>query len=276
MRWRAFFKVSSRSLIGFAFYRQLGFIRHDARKHDATASALNDPPRHLVRCFGFFARRERKKGVSRGLFRHNALMTDPRLVAPSAARNRDLILDRLRTILPQEGLVLEVASGSGEHVVHFAAHLPRLRFQPSDPDPVARESIAAWIAEFSAANVLAPLALDAASPSWPIAKAEAIVCVNMIHISQWASTEGLFKGARKILPAGAPLYLYGAYKRQGVVTAPSNLAFDESLRERNPAWGLRNLEDVAACAAKNGFGPPQIVEMPANNLSVIFRRLVQG
>ncbi len=200
-------------------------------------------------------------------------MTDPRLVAPSVARNRDPILDVLRRILPERGLVLEIASGSGEHVVHFAANLPNLAFQPSDPDPAARQSIAAWIAELSAINVREPLALDVANPDWPIARADAILCINMVHISPWDSTEGLFAGAGKILPEGAPLYLYGPYRREGVATAPSNLAFDESLRERNSAWGLRNLEDVAGCAAKNGFGRPEIEVMPANNLSVVFRRL---
>jgi hypothetical protein len=200
-------------------------------------------------------------------------MTDSRLFAPAAARNRGPILDVLREILPGEGLVLEIASGTGEHVAHFATHLPRLTFQPSDPGAEARASIAAWIASTGAKNILPPLALDAAATPWPIAKADAIVCINMIHISPWAATEGLFAGARSLLPQGAPLYLYGPYKRGGAHTAPSNVAFDESLRAQNPAWGVRDLETVAAYAANSGFSAPQIFEMPANNLSVVFRRV---
>ncbi|MGO9390141.1 DUF938 domain-containing protein [Rhodoblastus sp.] len=200
-------------------------------------------------------------------------MIDPRLFAPAAARNRGPILDVLRQVLPREGLVLEIASGSGEHVVHFATHLPKLTFQPSDPGAEARASIAAWIAAPGARNILAPLALDAATAPWPVAKADAIICINMIHISPWAATEGLFAGARTLLPEGAPLYLYGPYRRNGAHTAPSNSAFDESLRAQNPGWGVRDLETVAACAARAGFGEPQVVEMPANNLSVIFRRM---
>lgn len=199
-------------------------------------------------------------------------MNDPRLFAPAAARNRGPIVDVLREVLPGEGLVLEIASGSGEHVVHFATHLPELTFQPSDPGAEARASIAAWIAASGAPNILAPLALDAAATPWPIARVDAIICINMIHISPWAATEGLFSGARLILPEVAPLYLYGPYRRNGAHTAPSNAAFDESLRAQNPAWGVRDLETVAGCAAKAGFGEPQVIEMPANNLSVIFRR----
>jgi len=200
-------------------------------------------------------------------------MIDSRLFAPAAARNRGPILDVLREILPNEGRVLEIASGTGEHVTHFAAHLPGLTFQPSDPGAEARASIAAWIAETGAKNILPPLALDAAAGPWMIAKADAIVCINMIHISPWAATEGLFAGARRLLPAGAPLYLYGPYKRDGAHTAPSNVAFDESLRAQNPQWGVRDMEIVAACAKNAGFSGPQIVAMPANNLSVVFRRL---
>ncbi len=200
-------------------------------------------------------------------------MIDPRLFAPAAARNRGPILDVLREVLPREGLVLEIASGSGEHVVHFATHLQVLEFQPSDRGAEARASIAAWIAACGARNILTPLALDAATSLWPVTKADAIICINMIHISPWAATEGLFAGARRLLPEGAPLYLYGPYRRDGAHTAPSNAAFDESLRAQNQAWGVRDLETVSACAAKAGFGEPQVIEMPANNLSVIFRRM---
>jgi hypothetical protein len=200
-------------------------------------------------------------------------VTDPRQHAPAAARNRDPILAVLRGVLPETGTVLEIASGSGEHILLFAGSLPGLTFQPSDPNPEARQSIAAWAAESGLANLRPPLALDAAAPPWPIAAANAVLCINMIHISPWAATEGLLRGAAAILPPGAPLYLYGPYRRAGVPTAPSNEEFDRSLRDRNPDWGLRDLEAVATLAAAAGFGPPAVTEMPANNLSVVFRRV---
>ena len=200
-------------------------------------------------------------------------MTDHRQYAPAAARNRDPILAVLRGVLPRTGTVLEIASGSGEHVMHFARALPGLVFQPSDPNPEARLSIAAWAADSGLANLRPPLALDAASPSWPVTAADAVLCINMIHISPWAATEGLMRGAAAILPPGTPLYLYGPYRRAGVATAPSNEAFDRDLRQRDPAWGLRDLETVAALAAAAGFSGPAVTEMPANNLSVVFRRL---
>lgn len=200
-------------------------------------------------------------------------MTDPRRHAPATARNRDPILEVLRGVLPDRGLVLEIASGSGEHAVHFARALPGLAFQPSDPDPDALASIAAWGAESGLPNLRPPLLLDAAATAWPAEAADAILCINMIHISPWRATEGLMAGAARLLAPGAPLILYGPYRRDGVPTAPSNEAFDASLRERDPAWGLRQLEDVAVLAESAGFGPPGVVEMPANNLSVVFRRL---
>jgi cyclopropane fatty-acyl-phospholipid synthase-like methyltransferase len=200
-------------------------------------------------------------------------MTDDRLFASATLRNRDPILDVLRATLPDRGTVLEIASGSGEHVVHFARHLPALTFQPSDPSDAALRSVAAWIAEEGLSNIEPPLQLDAAETSWPVKSAAAVICINMIHISPWRSTEGLMRGAAAILPAGGPLYLYGPYRRNGAPTAPSNEEFDRSLRSRDPAWGLRSLEDVAALAAANGFSVPDIVAMPANNLSVIFRKL---
>ncbi len=200
-------------------------------------------------------------------------MTDHRRSAPAALRNRDPILAVLREILPARGLVLEIASGTGEHVVHFARHLPQLTFQPSDPDEGARASVAAWIEGSGLDNIRAPIALDAASPPWPLPQADAIICINMIHISPWRATEGLLDGAALVLPSGAPLYLYGPYRRRDAPTAPSNEAFDASLRGRDPAWGLRLLEDVAARAAQAGFALERAVEMPASNLSVVFRRL---
>ncbi len=192
--------------------------------------------------------------------------------APAAARNRQPILEVLCDRLPGRGLVLEVASGTGEHALHFAAALPGLVFQPSDPDPDARASIDAWVADSSLPNLRPALALDASRPDWPVAAADAILCCNMIHISPWASAVGLVAGAGRILPPGGLLYLYGPYRRGGRHTAPSNEAFDADLKRRNPAWGVRDLEAVAALAAEAGLGDPEIVEMPANNLSVMFRR----
>lgn len=200
-------------------------------------------------------------------------MTDSRLQYPATERNRDAILGVLRGMLPATGLVLEIASGSGEHIVHFARACPGLTFQPSDPEDAALQSIAAWTQHTGAANVLPPVMLDAASDSWPLALADAVLCINMIHIAPWRATEGLLRGASKLLSEGAPLYLYGPYRRAGVVTAPSNDAFDESLKARNPEWGLRDLEAVAALARDAGFSAPVVTEMPANNLSVVFRRM---
>ena len=201
-------------------------------------------------------------------------MTDDRLFYPATQRNRDAILDVLRGVLPASGLVLEIASGSGEHVVHFAQALPGLTFQPSDPDADALRSIAAWTAEHRLANIRPPVMLDASSESeqWPITKADAMVCINMIHISPWPATLGLLRGAARILPTGAPLYLYGPYIQSGVATAPSNEAFDASLKARNPEWGLRHLDDVATAARGAGFSAPMVTPMPANNLSVVFRK----
>ena len=197
-------------------------------------------------------------------------MNDRRRHAPAALRNRDPILAILRQVLPASGMVLEVASGSGEHVAHFATALPALRWQPSDPDPAACVSIAAWAEGL--ANVRPPVALDAAAGDWPVDRAAAIVCINMVHISPWAATSGLMAGAGRLLPPGAPLYLYGPYRQAGRHTAPSNAAFDADLRARNPEWGVRDLNAVADVAAAHGLHLAEVVEMPANNLSLVFRR----
>lgn len=181
-------------------------------------------------------------------------------------------MDVLRNVLPSSGLVLEVASGTGEHIVHFAQALPNLTWQPSDPDENARASIAAWVKESGLANVREPVTLDAASPDWQVDGAGAILCINMIHISPWAAAEGLMAGAGRILEPGGVLYLYGPYRRTGFPTAPSNEAFDADLRARNPAWGLRLLEDVVALGASHGLALERVVEMPANNLSAVFKR----
>jgi hypothetical protein len=199
---------------------------------------------------------------------------DRRLHFPAAARNRQPILDALRPHLPTDGLVLEVASGSGEHIVHFAQSCPGLTFQPSDPDAAHRASIDAWTAALRLANVRPAIHLDVTADRWPIAAAGAVVCSNMIHIAPWAAAMGLMRGAGRILPAGGLLYLYGPYKRGGRHTAPSNAAFDASLRAQDPAWGVRDLEAVADLAAAQGFAAPAVVEMPANNLSLVFRKTV--
>lgn len=195
-----------------------------------------------------------------------------RRTAPAVARNRDPILDVLKTILPERGLVLEIASGTGEHVVHFAQGLPQLEFQPSDPAPGARESVEGWLAQAKLPNVRAPLDLDASAAEWPVGPVDAVICINMLHISPWTSTEGLMRGAAARLPAGGPLFIYGAFRRVGVQTAPSNEAFDADLRRNDARWGLRYVEEVAACAAASGLDLEKVVEMPSNNLSLILRR----
>ena len=197
---------------------------------------------------------------------------DPRIHAPAAQRNRDPILAVLRRVLPPSGLVLEVASGSGEHAVHFARAMPGLVFQPSDPDPTRRASIDAWTATSGLANIRSALALDATAPEWAVARVDAVLCFNMIHIAPWDAAIGLIRGAGRLLGQGGLLILYGPYRRGGAHTAPSNAAFDASLRERDPAWGVRDLEAVSELAAESGFGAPGIEQMPANNLCVVFAR----
>ena len=193
--------------------------------------------------------------------------------APAAARNRQPILDVLRPRLPAHGLVLEIASGSGEHIVHFAEALPGLVFQPSDPNAEARASIDDWVGTLGLGNVRAALALDAATDTWPIDAADAVVCCNMVHIAPWEAAIGLVAGAARVLTGDGLLYLYGPYRRNGAHTAPGNEAFDLDLRRRNPAWGVRDLEAVVALAGAQGFSPPEIFDMPTNNLSLIFKRL---
>jgi hypothetical protein len=199
-------------------------------------------------------------------------MQDNRRSAPATLRNRDPILAVLRDVLPDAGVALEVASGTGEHAIHFARTFPALRWQPSDPSPEARHSIAAWARTEKLNNVRPPLDLDAASDDWPIARADAILCINMVHISPWEATEGLMRGAGRLLDSGQPLYLYGPYRRTGRALEPSNAAFDADLRLRDERWGLRDLDAVVACADENGLTFADVIEMPANNLSVIFRK----
>jgi hypothetical protein len=200
--------------------------------------------------------------------------SDARLHAPAAGRNREPILAVLRTHLPSRGLVLEVASGSGEHIVHVATAFPGLDFQPSDPDPQARASIDAWRTEAGLQNIRPAIALDAAAELWPISTADAVMCINMIHIAPWGAAVGLMRGAAALLRANCMLYLYGPFRRDGAHTAPSNAAFDRSLRMQDPSWGVRDLEAVTAQARSHGFAEPVVEAMPANNLSLIFRKQV--
>ena len=200
--------------------------------------------------------------------------SDPRLHHPHVVRNRDPILAVLKRVLPPRGLVLEVASGSGQHAAHFARSLPALTWQPTDPDPRARASIAAYCADAGAANLLAPLYFDPTAQPWPVERADALVCINMIHIAPWAVSEALMAGAERALPAGGALYLYGPYQIDGRHTAPSNQEFDAWLRTQNPQWGVRDLGAVTDLAARHGLALTETVPMPANNFSVIFRRRV--
>lgn len=196
-----------------------------------------------------------------------------RRYAPSAARNRDPILEVLRRHVPRQGQVLEIASGTGEHAVHFARHLGAdLIFQPSDPSEDARSSIDAWVAEAKLPNVRPALALDVCDETWPVETVNAVLCINMIHIAPWQAAIGLIQGASRILPPSGVLILYGPYRRGEQHSAPSNEAFDLDLRARNPEWGVRDLEAVTTLAAAHGFGSPLIEDMPANNLTLIFKK----
>jgi hypothetical protein len=174
--------------------------------------------------------------------------------------------------LPASGTVLEIASGSGEHAVHFAETFPALEWQPSDVHPDALGSIDAWRAERPLPNLRAPLVLDAASADWPLDRADAILSINMVHISPWASALGLLDGAARLLGRGAPLILYGPWFAEGVEPAPGNVAFDADLRQRNREWGVRSVEEFAAEAEKRGFQLAGQRDMPANNRMLLFRR----
>jgi cyclopropane fatty-acyl-phospholipid synthase-like methyltransferase len=192
--------------------------------------------------------------------------------SPASERNKQPILDVLLTVLPATGHVLEIASGTGQHVCHFAERLPGLRWQPSDPDVPSCETIAARIAASGLANIEPPLVLDVRTPVWPVrASYDALVCINMIHISPWAATPALFTGGARHLVTAAPLVLYGPYLEDGTAV-PSNLDFDASLKKRNAEWGLRELADVTRVATEHGFRREQVVRMPANNLTVVFRK----
>lgn len=191
--------------------------------------------------------------------------------APAALRNRDPIAEVLRDWLPAKGLVLEVASGTGEHAVHFARSFPDLEWQPSDLHSDALSSISAWRAEAGLQNLREPIVVDARSPLWPIDWADAVLNINMAHISPWAATRGLLAGAARILPFHGPLIFYGPWLKDDIETAPSNLSFDADLKRRDPQWGLRRVEDLAAAAQKLGLAFADHRKMPANNLMLLFR-----
>jgi cyclopropane fatty-acyl-phospholipid synthase-like methyltransferase len=204
--------------------------------------------------------------------RYGETLAEGLLESPAAERNKAPILDAIRARLPPAGLVLEIASGTGQHIVHFARELPALAWQPSDADEHLRAAAAERIRAAGSSNVRAPLRLDVLAPEWPAIDADAIVCINMIHIAPWSATSSLLAGASRLLRPGAPLFLYGPYKRGGQHTATSNKAFDESLRTRNPEWGVRDLDDVARCAEEHGFALVEVTTMPADNLTVAFER----
>ncbi len=199
-------------------------------------------------------------------------LADGRWLAPSAERNKGPIADVLARVLPSSGLVLEIGSGTGQHVAHFAKTFPELAWQPSDADTTYRESVSRWIEAENLSNVRAPLQLDVHDRPWAIAAADAIVCINVLHVSPWSAAIALFKGARDIVGSHGAVVLYGPYRRGGHHTAPSNERFDASLRAHDPRWGVRDLDDVTAVAERAGFVRADIVEMPANNLCVVFRR----
>ena len=192
--------------------------------------------------------------------------------APAALRNRDFIADVLSEWLPSDGLVLEIASGTGEHAVYFAERFPRLEWQPTDIHPGALSSVEAWRAASSLPNVRPPLVLDASAAEWPIDQAAAVLSINMVHISPWASALGLLEGAKRILPAGAPLIMYGPWLKGDIETAPSNLDFDADLKRRDPAWGLRQVEEFAEAAEAREIELEATRVMPANNLMLLLRR----
>jgi hypothetical protein len=200
------------------------------------------------------------------------ISTGDALFAPAVLRNREAILDVLRHLLPASGLVLEVASGSGEHIVHFASALPSLSWQPSDADPRALRSIAAHTQTAGLSHILAPRPLDVRAQPWSVPRADAVLAINMIHIAPWSATEGLMAGAGRILPDGGLLYLYGPFRVAGAHTAESNASFDVNLRARDPAWGVRDVEAVSEAGLVQGLSLVERIPMPANNFSLVYRK----
>ncbi|WP_434687525.1 DUF938 domain-containing protein [Pseudanabaena minima] len=208
-------------------------------------------------------------------------MQDARQYAPATLRNREAILETLLQILPPTGNILEISSGTGEHAVYFAPHLQPRQWIPSDPNPIAISSITAWQKYYPSPNLLTPLMIDVTETDWQThpqlqnQDIQAIVNINMIHIAPWTACLGLMSGANKILTEGGLLYLYGAYKQNGKHTAPSNADFDASLRNQNPEWGVRDLESVIDVAVAQNLVLQTVKPMPANNLSVIFRKTIE-
>ena len=192
--------------------------------------------------------------------------------SPSAERNRHDILPVLAEILADTGQVLEVPCGTGQHAVHFAEALKGLRWQPADVDPVALRSTQLRSEESALPNLAPPIRLDVCDSQWPLSELDGIICINLLHIAPWGACVGLMRGAQQCLRSGGLLYLYGAYLQKGKKTAPSNLDFDASLRERNSEWGVRLLEEVVAVAEEHQLHLREVREMPNNNLSVIFVR----
>ncbi|MCW5666783.1 MAG: DUF938 domain-containing protein [Piscinibacter sp.] len=201
---------------------------------------------------------------------------DARETAPSPERNKQPILEVLARVLPPRGLVLEIGSGTGQHVAHFAGALPGLVFQPSEIDLARHASIKAWAATEGLSNVRPPLAIDVTEHPWPVSAADAVVCINVIHISPWEATLALMAGAGRILPAGGVLVTYGPYRRGGAHTSPSNEAFDAGLRARNPLWGVRDIDAVADVACREGLLLHEIVPMPANNFTLVWQKSRPG
>ena len=200
-------------------------------------------------------------------------LANHRLVSPSAERNRAPISEVLSQVLPERGVVLEVGSGTGQHVVHFARAMPNLIWQPSERDDDCLRSIRWRGSRWSSSpNVRPPLHLDVSASPWPITSAAALVCINMIHIAPWSATEALFRGGESLLSGGGVVCLYGPFRRQGRHTSPSNEAFDALLRRQDPDWGVRDLDEVARLADRAGFDLLQTHEMPSNNLTVAFRK----
>jgi len=202
---------------------------------------------------------------------YEAQASGARRSAPAALRNREPIAEVLKHWLPASGVVLELASGTGEHAAFLAERFPELEWQPSDVHPDALQSIAAWRAETGLPNLRSPIVIDASSSDWSIDVADAVLNINMVHISPWPAALGLLDGAAKRLPPGGPLILYGPWLKDDISTAPSNLAFDQDLKSRDPEWGLRRVEDFAAAAAERGLHLEETRAMPANNLMLLLR-----
>lgn len=200
------------------------------------------------------------------------LEVDSRQHAPATLRNRDPLLAVLKRVLPSHGLVLEIASGTGEHVAWFAPRIPHLTWQPSDANPLALKSIAAWSREVRAGNIQPPVEIDACLHQWPVERANAVLCVNMIHISPWDCTLGLMAGAGRILPEGGVLVLYGPFRINNQHISLSNAEFDQSLQTRDPSWGVRDLETVQGAAEEEGLHLAERISMPANNHTLVFVR----